>query len=144
MKFPYIKFPLPSRSSYFGISLLKPIILVEITYSKREVRYSALIDSGADFCIFDAEIGEYLGIEIESGIKTGFGGIQERGGAVAHLHKVTLSVGGNEFDTNVGFSHDIAKHGYGILGQKGFFDLFIVKFDYRNADVELNPKLNIN
>jgi hypothetical protein len=44
----------------------------------------------------------------------------------------------------VGFSSDIAKHGYGILGQKGFFNLFVVKFDYRKAEVEIKAKTEIN
>lgn len=106
--------------------------------------YSALIDSGADFCIFDAQIGEYLGIDTKSGIKVGFGGIQERGGAVAYLSEVILTVGGNQYKTSVGFSYDIAKHGYGILGQKGFFNLFSVKFDYRKSEVEIKEKSEIN
>ena len=144
MKFPYIKFLLSVRSSYFGSSILKPIIPIKITVGSLTVRYGALIDSGADFCIFDVGIGEYLGIDIETGIKTSFGGIQERGGAVAYIHSVFLDIGGNSYKTTIGFSRDIAKYGYGILGQKGFFNLFKVKFDYRKAEIEITPKININ
>ncbi|MDO8259932.1 MAG: hypothetical protein Q7T50_00350 [Candidatus Magasanikbacteria bacterium] len=43
---------------------------------------------------------------------------------------------------NCGFSYDIAKHGYGVLGQKGFFDLFAVKFDLKKEQIELTPKRN--
>ena len=39
-----------------------------------------------------------------------------------------------------GFSYDIASHGYGLLGQKGFFENFTVKFDYSKSDIELKPK----
>ena len=144
MKFPYKKIPLRVKSTFFGNSILKPLIPVKLTYNGREVIYSALIDSGADFCIFDAEIGEYLGIDTKSGIKIGFGGIQEKGRAVAYLSEVILTVGGNQYKTSVGFSSDIAKHGYGILGQKGFFNLFTVKFDYRKAEVEIKAKMEIN
>jgi len=144
MKFPYVKIPLPVRSPYFGTSIIKPIIPIKITFNSKGVVYSALIDSGADFCIFDSEIGEYLGIDIKTGTKVGFGGKQERGGAVAHLSEVILTVGGNQYKTTVGFSSDIAKHGYGILGQKGFFNLFVVKFDYRKAEVEIKAKTEIN
>src|SRR3972149_11721517 len=109
MKFPYVKIPLPNRSDYFGSSIIKPIIPVKISFNGREVIYSALIDSGADFCIFDAQIGEYLGVDTKHGIKIGFGGIQERGGAIARLSDALLFIGGPHFKAAVGFSSDIAK-----------------------------------
>lgn len=140
MKFPYHKLLLPQRSDYFGSSILKPIIPIKIIAEGKELRYAALIDSGADFCIFDAEIGEYLGLDVESGSREGFGGIQEQGGAVAFLHKVILSIGGLESKTTVGFSYDIARYGFGILGQKGFFDAFVVKFDFLKEEIELKER----
>lgn len=141
MKFPYFKFPLPQRSDFFGTSILKPIIPIEISVDQQSVRYAALIDSGADFCIFDGEIGETLGLDVRGGSRTTFGGIQAAGGsAEAFLHRVTLNVGGWEYPATVGFSYDIAKHGYGILGQKGFFELFVVKFDLVKEEVELKER----
>lgn len=104
------------------------------------MRYAALIDSGADFCIFDGEVGEQLGINVRLGPREIFGGIQERGGAEAFLHEVVLNIGGRNYRTTVGFSYDIAKHGFGILGQKGFFDLFSIKFDLVKEDIELKEK----
>lgn len=56
MKFPYRKLLLPQPSDYFGLAILKPIIPIKITVDGQEVRYAALIDSGADFCIFDAGV----------------------------------------------------------------------------------------
>jgi len=137
MKFRYHKLLLDRRSPIFGNSILKPIIPIKVLVTAKEVEYAALIDSGADFCIFDAEIGEYLGLNIKEGVKISFGGIQERGGAEAFLHEVNLNIGGWNYETNVGFSYDVAKHGFGILGQKGFFDIFTVKFDYQKEEVEL-------
>lgn len=140
MKFPYLKFSLPKPSPYFGHSILKPVIPIEITVRRQKVRYAALIDSGADFCIFDGEIGEYLGLNVREGPKEVFGGIQERGGAKAFLHEVIINIGGWDHKTIVGFSYDIAKHGFGILGQKGFFDIFTVKFDLQEEKVELKER----
>ena len=34
----------------------------------------------------------------------------------------------------------IAPHGYGILGQKGFFDIFVVKFDLLKEGIELQER----
>ncbi len=92
MKFDYFKLPLPERSEFFGDSILKPIIPIGISVANRNLRYAALIDSGADFCIFDAAIGEELGIDIRLGKRVNFGGVQERGGSDAFLHKVTLNI----------------------------------------------------
>mgnify|MGYP001589300156 CR=1 FL=1 len=140
MKFRYFKFPLPERSPFFGVSILKPIIPLGIAVRETSLQYAALIDSGADFCIFDAEIGEALGLDVRSGTRTSFGGIQETHPADAFLHEVTLVIGGWHHTTTVGFSYGIAQHGYGILGQKGFFDIFIVKFDLLKEEIELKER----
>lgn len=137
MKFKYFKFPLPRKSDFFGSSLLKPIIPVKISFHGKELKYAALIDSGADFCIFDGEVGEHLGIDVRSGTREIFGGVQEKGGAEAFFHKVALNVGGWDYDTIIGFSYDIAKRGFAVLGQKGFFEIFIVKFDLLKEEIEL-------
>ena len=140
MKFPYKKLPLETPDPFFGGSSVRPIIHIEVEHGKEIVRYEVLVDSGADFNIFDAGIGEYLGINVRSGHAIAFGGIQDREGATAYLHDVTLRVGGHRFPTTVGFTSDLAAWGMGIVGQKGFFDLFIVKFDRVKEEVELKAR----
>lgn len=140
MKFRYHKLALPQRSDYFGWSILKPIIPVKIIIGNELLDYAALIDSGADFCIFPADLGEYLGLDIRSGTSEIFGGIQEKAGAEAFLHRVRLSIGGWQYKTTIGFSYDVAKYGFGILGQKGFFDIFIVKFNLVKKEIELKTR----
>lgn len=140
MKFNYFKFPLKERSEIFGTSILKPIIPIEIGYEGKPVRYNALVDSGADFCIFDAQIGELLGINVRSGKLEKFGGIQTTSPGKAYLHQVVLTIGGWPYKTTVSFSYDIAPHGHGILGQKGFFDIFTVKFDLSKEEIELKER----
>ena len=90
MKFDYFKLPLAQRSDFFGSTILKPIISFKISKGNQILQYAALIDSGADFCIFDAEIGEYLGLDICSGPKEMFGGIQEKGGSKAFLYECRI------------------------------------------------------
>jgi hypothetical protein len=140
MKFRYLKFALPDYSEFFGYSVLKPIIPVGLTVGADPFDYSALIDSGADFCIFDASIAEALKLDVKSGKKISFSGVQDAGGAEAYLHDVTILIGGTKHKIPIGFSYDIAKDGYGILGQRGFFDLFSVKFDYKKEEIELKQK----
>lgn len=54
MKFRYHKLLLKERSPFFGSTILKPIIAVKVIIKDKELNYEALMDSGADFCIFDA------------------------------------------------------------------------------------------
>ena len=140
MKFKYFKFTLPKKSAFFGSSVLKPVIPVRLGFGASSLQYQALIDSGADFSIFHREFGELLGINIESGIPLDFGGVQKGSSSVAYLHEVTLIIGGWKYKVMAAFSEDISDKSYGILGQKGFFDLFCVKFDYQKEEIELKQK----
>ena len=45
-----------------GPDLFRPIIPINLIYRNKEISYEVLIDSGADFSIFDSEIAEVLGI----------------------------------------------------------------------------------
>ena len=127
------------RYKKYGSGILRPIIPIEILYADRSIVYEVLIDSGADYCIFDAQIGEIIGIDIVAGEKQMVGGIT---GAVEpyYLHTVTLTVGGWPYKVKVGFLHGIARLGYGVVGQKGFFDIFVVKFDLLREEIELTAR----
>lgn len=130
MKFKYKK---------YAPGVLRPVIPIEVIYRGRSVPYEVLVDSGADFCIFDAEIGELLGIDIESGEPHTVGGIT---GAIEtyFAHEVTLTVGGWPYIVSVGFLPNIARLGYGVVGQKGFFDTFVVQFDLVKEEIELKER----
>lgn len=43
------------RYKKYGPGILRPIIPIEIIYQNRSVGYEVLVDSGADFCIFDSQ-----------------------------------------------------------------------------------------
>ncbi len=134
MRFGYKKFRLAD-----GTELLKPIIPIGLLYNGRIIKYEALIDSGADFNIFNAEIGELFGIDIRSGKKMEFSGIAGEPFEV-YLHNLTLEIGGWRYNIMAGFSYEISPHGFGILGQKGFFNLFRVKFIHSKGTIEITPE----
>ncbi len=140
MKFSYITFPLPEPSPLFGTSIARPIVPVELTAGAITVGYAALVDSGADFCIFDGSLGELLGLDVRSGEPIQFGGVQDTAPSRAYLHEVVISIGGSRHGIRAGFSYDIAPHGYGLLGQKGFFDMFIVAFDVLKEEIEIKER----
>lgn len=58
MKFKYKKYG----------QILRPVIEIRIKNLDASVRYEVLVDSGADICLFSAQIGEAIGIDIEKGI----------------------------------------------------------------------------
>ncbi len=123
----------------YGENILRPVIPIELEYENKTISYEVLVDSGADSCIFDAQIGELLGIDINKGKKQIVGGIT---GVVEpyYVHPITIKVGGWPFKIYAGFLPGIAKLGYGIVGQRGFFSIFIVKFDLMKAVIELKDR----
>ncbi len=127
MKFHYKK---------YSQSIFKPIIPIEIRYQGKAIIYEVLIDSGADLCIFDAEIGDILGIDVIKGRPEKVGGIT---GVMQtyYVHRVTIVVEHRTFQTEVGFLPNMPKFSYGIVGQMGFFDQFKVTFNYKNKTIFL-------
>lgn len=128
MKFPYKKLST-------GIS--RPIIPVDVFYKGKLIKYFALIDSGADINIFQKEIGDILGIDIESGRHGMVTGVVQADAQDYFIHPVTIQVGGWKYNTEVAFMPNLSKNGHGLLGQKGFFNLFIIKFDNLKQEIEL-------
>ena len=120
---------------------LRPVIPVILQFGGAKVGYEVLVDSGADLCLFDEQIGDALGIDVHSGEKREVFGI---GGKASfyYLHTVTLIVGGWPHKVEVGFMPEVAGRviPYGVVGQQGFFDLFVVKFDLIKEEVELKPR----
>ncbi|OHA15357.1 MAG: hypothetical protein A2825_03155 [Candidatus Taylorbacteria bacterium RIFCSPHIGHO2_01_FULL_43_120] len=111
MKFPYKK---------LSTGHVRPIIPVSISYSDKSVGYFAMVDSGADICIFPSEIGEIIGIDIQNGRKGYVGGITEGEKQPYFIHDVTIDVGGWKYDIEAAFMPTLSKLGHGVLGQIGF------------------------
>lgn len=131
MKFSYRELEvLPSPASRKKKKVLRPIIPVLLIYGKKMVGYEALVDSGADYNVFDAGIAEVLGIKISSGHKrqiAGIGGQKIKG----YAHTVTLKITNKRYEAQVIFSKEIPPYSFGVLGNQGFFDHFKISFDYR-------------
>ncbi len=142
MKFSYSKFPSQPNPAFPERKYVKrPVIAIEVGHKDKSFKYLALIDSGADFCIFHAQIGEALGIDVKNGKRLeyyGIVGVKEE----AFFHDITIVVGGYKKKCYCGFSYnfDKTKMPYGILGQNGFFNLFKIFMDYEKEEIELKPK----
>lgn len=131
MKFGYVRYG----------PVLRPVVPITVKHGSKEIEYQVLVDSGADMCLFDEEVGLALDIPVRQGVaKTVFG----VGGksSVYYVHQVEIGVGGKFKVTEVGFMPNVAGHvmQYGLVGQAGFFDRFIVSFDLLKGEVQLKER----
>ena len=93
MRFPYKRFPLrPTPDSPRRGYVFRPVIPIRLHRGDQQVSFEALIDSGADFCIFHSSLGELIGLDILSGeevIFQGVAGINQK----AYFHPVQKEEG---------------------------------------------------
>lgn len=97
-----------------------------------------LLDSGADSCIFDTQIGNMLGLDIKSGRVEEFQGIAPSS-VPAYFHKIKYQIVGIDvkYEMEASFMDNLT--GGGLLGQEGFFDNFTIKFERASNKFEINP-----
>lgn len=133
MKFKYKK---------IASGLIRPIIPVTLHYKGKSLRYEALVDSGADMCMFPAQIGEIIGIDIKKGEKGDLGGVVGKT-VDAYYHEIDIEIGGNKIHVKVGFTEE-SRFDHGFLGQIGVFNSYTVHFFYRKGVVELRPDVRVN
>lgn len=128
------------RYKNYGQGILRPVIPIEVIFNNNSVICEVLVDSGADSNIFSSEIADILGINLTEGEKGEVAGITGES-KFFYFHNIDIKVGGNLYkNIRVGFLKDIGKYAYGVAGQKGFFDTFIVKFDLLKKEIELKPR----
>jgi hypothetical protein len=129
LKFTYVR---------YSDTVIRPVIPIRVNYGKRSAAYDVLVDSGADINVFSEELAEVLGIDLETGVPaevmgpTGYP-------AEVYIHPVKLTVGEHTFTAQVAFMP--TANPFGLVGQRGFFDQFEVKFNMRKEEVEISNLL---
>lgn len=138
MKFDYLKFPsIPTDAFPDRKWIARPVLPITLKKDGKEIKIQGLVDSGADHNIFDAEVGEALGLDIKKGEKWYFFGSSSQEKQLAYYHDIIIEVGGHEQECYCGFSYDIKHLPYGLLGQNDFFKKFKIIFDYSKERFEL-------
>jgi hypothetical protein len=128
----------------FASGVERPIIpiVVRNPLTQQSVRHLALVDSGADQCVFAAEIGELIGLDVTAGLERRVSGVVAGQVRPYYLHDVEIELRGWRRRVTVGFMAGLTPNGHGLLGQTGFFDLFsFVKFERPKGTVELGDFL---
>lgn len=113
-----------------------PVVDVTLATSGQSLTIKALVDSGASFSVFRAEVLDYLGVPLERGAPVYLEGIGGR--ILGYRHRVPASVGNTRFALTVIFSQELAVS-FNLLGRDNFFQRFRVTFDERNRTVHLKP-----
>lgn len=117
------------------------MLSVWVSHGEKRIQTLALLDSGADDCLFPALLGREIGLDVEEGKKQFFSGVGSAGN-ISYFHKVKiafkLSEYPFEFECYAGFSTAMDLVKFGLLGRYGFFDLFKqVSFDSENSLAEI-------
>jgi hypothetical protein len=134
IKFDY--FVRPSIENSKLVAIYSPTIPIRLSAQHKMYPdpINCFVDSGADFNLMPALIGEYLELNIRKGEKTTHIGIGNVG-ISAYKHPVKIFANSYSFKTFVNFSYD---HKIPILGRYGFFDHFEkVIFNQKKLQLEL-------
>ena len=120
----------------------KPLVPITLRNPDNKCSYRcyALVDSGSDSCFFDAELGEALGIHVASGTPGKVFGVVPGRWERQYTHPILIEFMGKSYGVHAGFMRGLSKHGYGILGQSGFFDqVQSVTFEKSKGVFEIVP-----
>jgi len=109
---------------------------VRLRHRERFIDLLALIDSGADDCLFPVGLANLLGLELlpeKAGQYVGIG----PGEITATFDTIALEVGDWSLALYAGFLDSPTAPA--LLGQNGFFSRFEVKFNLLEKTIELRP-----
>lgn len=145
MRFPFFTFPAPPTAAFPKRNLIKrPLLQLTLRRGSISINTFAIVDSGADECIFPASLGIALGVPIPNPNVYVFSGTANQP-QNAYFDDVHVSVMAStsppqiafEFELYAGFCETLEHVGLGLLGQNGFFSLFKVVMDHPNHFLEI-------
>ena len=113
-----------------------PVVDVTFVGRSQPLTIKALVDSGASFSVFRADILDYLGLSLERGARLYLEGIGGR--ILGYVHRLPVRVGERAFVMAVVFSRELAVS-FNLLGRDNFFRQFLITFDERGRRVRLRP-----
>ncbi len=103
-----------------------PMLPVRLANGSRTLDTYAMLDSGADACLFHAKWGQQIGLHIESGIWRPLSGIEEDSEIDTWSHPIELRIG-NRYTVkcNVRFAYEMGDDLIDqLIGREVVFDKF--------------------
>ena len=132
MILPYKVFP-DSYGSHGYSAVLNVSLALPIPRAPRTKKFEAVIDSGATRCMFHADIGRFLGLDIRQGKLEKTNGID--GPTETWVHQVCLYLPGGPVNIQAAFKENLPCAG--LLGMNGFFEYFTVSFIFSALHCEI-------
>lgn len=121
---------------------LTPILPVKLTSGLRSVDTYAVLDSGADTCLFHADWARNIGIVVESGRWENRTGIDPRNPLVCYCHTIDLTVGSQTVSCEVAFSDGLSPMIEDqLIGRQDVFDAlrFALRQGVQKAYIGASP-----
>lgn len=118
----------------------RPFIPVRLFHNNSRFEVYALVDSGADVCLFHVSIGEAIGINVKAGERQEFHGIEGKGGIDVYFHSIKLQIIGTSEKIVVRAGFIDSKSVSAILGQQDFFDNYHIAFKKDKEVVEIKER----
>ena len=135
MKFSYRPASIAKSEAFpQGLKLHRPIIRVTLKHGDQSLDLYAVVDSGADHCIFPFDAAKALGLDPKIGKKGVMYGINRQPTDV-FFHHIEIVIGGMAIKVYAGFSGNCPP----LLGQAGFFENFEVRLNLQKQELELKP-----
>lgn len=128
----YSVFDCPPNSAFpDGHSAKRPILRLDIIHGSSRQACYAIVDSGADHCMFPLSFAFQLGLDPLTAPANASAGVGN--GAVPTFYwPVKIDFPGIiTLDVYAGFTVGLDHIGFGLLGQCGFFDRVKVLFDHQ-------------
>lgn len=119
-----------------GSSAMRPILRVMLRSAESEEERLAMVDSGADYCLFPLYLTTGLGLLMKDSTPvSGIVGFGLDGSEDVPFWSLALDIGsGASVVTRVGFTEKLNEYEIGVLGQLGSFsEVEQVTFNYQKG-----------
>jgi hypothetical protein len=113
-----------------------PIVPIVLFHGAQKLVTRGLVDSGANFSVFNAQVADTLGVDLRAGERVELHGL---GRAVGYIHQVGMALGKYRFEARAVFSSELTVS-LNILGRSDFFQPFLITFDERGRKIRLEPR----
>ncbi len=105
-----------------------PLVPIKVIGKETLILYG-LVDSGSDMCAVSKRVAELLGLSLSGKKEISFG-VGGKAESVQSRMIVTIKQGNERHRLNLPVKIILSNHDFPvILGQEGFFDKFIIKFN---------------
>lgn len=114
-----------------------PLLKVTLFHQEKKVNVLAMIDSGADISVFNLGYAQALGIDLSQCDPVVVSGVE---GTPQDCYRTTIDLEPEGLPRITLQALFIDSMGVdGLLGQEGFFDQHVIRFDRQNDSFEITP-----